>query len=454
MFFNNNVEYIGTKAFNGDYSTYVFVGENVNYVGSKAFGNAFVYIESNTAPNTWDISFVSSSSRVITNCRKTDEYIYSVNNSSAIIYRYIGVDKKISVPATINGYSVTEIGYGFDSYNAVDLYSIESYLNISLEEVIIPNSVTKINGLTFLYSRSFIYIPQSVQTMEWGSSDSCYGLAFYAFETDEYPFGEHKEDNIRIACDINYDNIVYDDANGLYLYEDLFGYSILASRVRFNENIVIPSEFNGKNIHTIRTQAYLVENVSIKISNGISKIQKYAFMGDIFSIYIPKSVNTINAYGVSCADYYCIEAKSKPDEWDTYWNGNRTTNVYFDWNYEEDRIDTVNKVIYKIENNCVTLIKYLGSSSTLYIPRTIEGYTVTKIATGFYSSSGTRYIYIPKEVTSIETKAFTNTSYSTHYFYFEVAEQPSSWGTEWYYNSYYGSYTNYISKSWNQKFSY
>ena len=285
MFFNNNVEYIGTNAFKGAYSTYVFVGENVNYVGSQAFGNAFVYIEANTAPNIWDSSFVSSSSRVITNCRKTDEYIYSVNNSSAIIYRYIGVDKKISVPATINGYSVTEIGYGFDSYNDEDLYDIETYLNITLEEVVIPNSVTKINGLTFLYSRSFIYIPQSVQTMEWGSSDYCYELAFYAFETDEYPFGEYNEDNIRIACGINYDNIVYDEANGVYLYEDLFGYSILASRVRVNENIVIPSEFNGKNIHTIRTQAYLVENVSIKISNEFQKFKNMHFSYGFWNLF-------------------------------------------------------------------------------------------------------------------------------------------------------------------------
>ena len=334
----------------------------------------------------------------------------------------------------------------------MDSYDIETYLNITLEEVVIPNSVTKINGLTFLYSRSFIYIPQSVQTMEWGSSEYCYELAFYAFETDEYPFGEYTEDNIRIACGINYDNVVYDEANGLYLYEDLFGYSILASRVRVNENIVIPSEFNGKNIHTIRTQAYLVENVSIKISNGISKIQKYAFTGDAYSFFIPKSVKTIIAYGVCYADYYLVEATAKPDEWDTYWNGNRSGITY--GASDDTFIDATNKMMYKVENGKVTLIEYFGSNSTIYIPRTINGYTVTKIATGFYSSSSTRYIYIPKEITNIESMAFTNTGYYTHYFYFEIAEQPSDWSAEWYYNSYYGNYTRYISKSWNQKFSY
>ena len=147
-----------------------------------------------------------------------------------------------------------------------------------------------------------------------------------------------------------------------------------------------------------------------------------------------------------------VETASKPDEWDTYWNGNCSGITY---GVSSDTfIDATNKMMYKVENGKVTLIKYFGSNSTIYIPRTINGYTVTKIAAGFYSSSSTRYIYIPKEVTKIESKAFTNTSYSTHYFYFEIAEQPSNWGTEWYYNSYYGTYTNYISKYWNQKFSY
>ena len=83
------------------------------------------------------------------------------------------------------------------------------------------------------------------------------------------------------------------------------------------------------------------------------------------------------AYGVCYADYYLVEATAKPDEWDTYWNGNRSGIIY---GVSSDTfIDATNKMMYKVENGKATLTKYLGSSSTIYIPRTVKGYTVTKI---------------------------------------------------------------------------
>lgn len=447
-----NIVYYGSYALNDTLIPFVFLSEDVEYVGNYAFNETFVYIEHESIPQTWGSNI--SDMLIIPKAVKTVDYIYTVNDGKATINRYIGDSKRIIVPSSIDGYTVTTIGYGFDSYseNILELALTSNvYFDVSLEEVVVPNSVTKIEGLTFLFSRSFVYIPNSVETIAWGSYEDCYELAFYAFESEEYPFGEYNEDNIRIACGIDYGKVVYDETNKLYLYEDLFGYSILASHVKVNENIIVPSEYDGKNIHTIKSYAYLVENVSVKISNGISKIQKYAFMGGAYSFYIPKSVSTINAYGVCDAEYYLVEAKTKPDEWDTYWNGNRSNIIY---DAVGINVDVTSKMMYKIENNEVTLVKYLGSNSTLYIPREIEGKTVTKIASGFYSYSSNAYIYIPKEIKIIESKAFTNTRYSTHYFYCEIGEQPTGWEADWYYNSYYGNYTSYVSKNWNRTLSY
>jgi hypothetical protein len=296
-------------------------------------------------------------------------------------------------------------------------------------------------------------VPKTVETIAFGLNEDYYAFSFYAFESED--FGSKYEGDLRYANGINYKKVVYDEEHKVFLYEDLWGYSVLASLQFYTpEEIIVPGTYSGKTVHTIMSWAYYTsEAVSIRISSGVNKIQKYAFVGEAYSFFIPKSVKTIIAYGVGCyAVYYLVEATAKPDEWDTYWNGNRSSITY---GVSSDTfIDATNKMMYKVENGKATLTKYLGSNSTIYIPRTINGYTVTKIATGFYSSSSRTYIYIPKEVTSIEFKAFTNTSYSTHYFYFEIAEQPSNWNAEWYYNSYYGSYTNYISKSWNQKFSY
>ena len=116
--------------------------------------------------------------------------------------------------------------------------------------------------------------------------------------------------------------------------------------------------------------------------------------------------------------------------------------------------DSISDTIYKIENGKITLLKYCGSGSTLYIPRKIKGYTVAKIATDFYESSYATNIYIPKEVEVVEENAFVNTSTRTFSFYFETEGVSANWDDNWYYNTYYSSATRYISTYWNQKFSY
>ena len=452
-----NITYFGSYSLNTLCLPYVYLTKNVEYIGSNAFSDTFVFIEHETLPTTWGSNIAGSDSmfRPIVNTTKSGDYIYAVNDGKATIHRYIGESKRVQIPSTIDGHKVTKIGAGFDSYseNIFDtITAYNEYQKITLNEVVIPNTVTEIEGLAFLFSSSLIYVPKSVETIVFGLDEDYFAFSFYAFESED--FGSQYEGDLRYANGINYNKIVYDEEHKVFLYEDLFGYSVLASLQFYTpDEIVVPGEYNGKTVHTVMSWAYFTsEAVSIRISKGVNKIQKYAFAGEAYSFFIPKSVKTIVAYGVGYANYYLVETTTKPDEWDTYWNGNRSGITY---GVSSDTfIDATNKMMYKVENGKVTLTKYFGSNSTIYIPRTINGYTVTKIATGFYSSSSTRYIYIPKEVAKIESKAFTNTSYSTHYFYFEIAEQLSNWGTEWYYNSYYGTYTNYISKSWNQKFSY
>ena len=446
----DNVEYIGASAFNSDCLAYAFISDSVEYVGKNAFDETFVFIESETIPNAWDSSFHYSNYYVVANCFRSDDYIYSVSNGNAVIHRYIGSDKRIILPSQLNGYSVTEIGCGFESYNDIDVYDLNAYYEITLEEIIIPDSVTKINGLTFWYSRAFIYIPDSVTSMEWSGSEENFKLAFYAFEKNEYPF-DYEED-IRIAYGVDFDKIVYDDSNNIYLYEDLYGYSVLASVVRMNESITIPSQYIGKTIHTINSWSIFISNGVVKILDGVNKIKKYGVIAENGFVYVPQSVSTINADGIS-ATCCLVEVNKKPDDWDSNWFDGNGSDVLFGFD-QNVKASVEYQMLYQIENGSITLIEYFGTSATLYIPREIEGYTVTKIAAGFYTSSSTRKIYIPKEIEVIESKAFTNSGYNTYYFYIERAERPIDWSSDWYYYSISGNYTSGVSKSWNQNFSY
>lgn len=459
MIFDKDIEYIGSHVFDSDF-IWVYIEKGVDYIANNAFECTYLYLEDETIPTTWDSEFcdIGYKGKSVTSCSIANDYIYSANGSGATINRYIGESKKISVPSEIAGVEVTEIGVGFDSYNESwvddDLVGSSTdydtaYLNLLLEEVVIPDSVTKIDALAFYYSHSFVYVPYSVNITEendWGEGYQFY--AFFAFEDEEKLFGE--DDYVRAAYGIDYSKLVRDEENKLYLYKDLLGYSILASVPRINEEIVIPSQYKGTNIHTIKEFAMLCEYCTVIISDGVNKIQRYGILG-AESVYIPKSVTIINAYGVE-ANYYFVEVETKPSEWDTYWNDG-DSNAMFGAD-DEFRYDSDKRIVYKIEDGKVTLLKYVGSSSTLYIPRQIKGYTVAKIATEFYSYNYSAKIYIPKEIEVICENAFINRGSNTFSFYFETEGVSANWDDNWYYNTYYSSATRYISIYWNQTFSY
>ncbi len=431
---------------------YIYLSTSVEHVGAYAFTGSFVFVEYGAIPENWgdNISGTDSFYSPIVNAKKSEEYIYTIDNENATLHRYIGSDKQIQIPATIDGYTITEVGKGFDSYayEYEDIIEYPDFFKERLESVIIPDTVTEIHKYAFYNSTSFIYVPSSVTTIEWLYENP---WAFYAFESDEAR--TELEDDFRFAVNIKYDKLVYDEEHKLWLYEDLLGYSVLASTQCYANKIVVPGKYNGKSVHTIKSWAIYNEEIAhVEILSGVNKIQKYA-IGAALSVYIPKSVEIINAYGV-IAEVCFVEASSKPDEWDTYWSGSSNpSNVYYN-SAQGTGLDSASKTFYRIENGEVTLIKYYGSNSTIYIPREIGGYPVTKIATGFYTYSSSRTIYIPKDIKTIESKAFTNSGYYTFTFYCEAVEQPSNWNTDWYYNSSYGNTTQYITKKLGQGFSY
>ena len=442
-----NIVYFGERCLYNTLFPYVYLDGNVQYVGSYAFNYTYVYVEHAARPTTWASSIVGDTTPVY-NAKISGDYIYSVNGSNATVHRYIGSGRKVVIPNYFGSYKVTEIGYGFDSYRQ-DFFEYILYTKKDIDslykEIVIPNTVTKINAGAFIFSPSFVYVPKSVVTIPDLS------ITYYAFESTEYPF-DQEEDDIRIVTGINYSNVVYDPATRMYFYKDIYGYSLLCSERVFADELIIPGQYNGKTVHTIGKHSIYGVFEYVKISSGVNKIQKYAVGGEITYMQIPKSVDTINAYAVS-ADYYFVEASKKPDEWDTYWNGNSSSYVYYGISTDA-KYDASLKMFYKIQSSNVTLIKYVGSSSTINIPRKIEGYNVTRIASGFFSGSSTREFYIPSEVKIIEANAFTNTSSSRHYFYCEVASQPTGWDTNWYYSSYKSNNTSYVTKNWSQTLSY
>ena len=180
--------------------------------------------------------------------------------------------------------------------------------------------------------------------------------------------------------------------------------------------------------------------------------------------FIPKSVEIINAKGMSLSgdSVIYVESTSKPDDWDSNWNPNNNSVVY---STSESDFDSM--LVYESFTGCVQndgtikLTKYNGgysSNMTLKIPRTINGKVVSLISTNFFKTTGSYSnirIYIPSSVTKIEANAFVLHQYSYYInFYFEVAAIPSTYETNWCYNSYYSDTSSYIRYNLNSVFDY
>ena len=122
-----------------------------------------------------------------------------------------------------------------------------------------------------------------------------------------------------------------------------------------------------------------------------------------------------------------------------------------DW--ENDKV--FGDFIYRESVSGVTLLSYVGTSSTIRIPREINGKTVTGIESGFarMTENYSRfYVYVPKTVKEIKSKAFVNSGYGNYYsyFYYETEQTPTGWATDFFWDAYNGSSTRkYLEKNTN-----
>ena len=87
---------------------------------------------------------------------------YRIENGNAVIVSYLGSDKTVSIPSTLDGLKVTAIGE-------------ESFKNSSAERIIIPDTVEYIDWFAFYSCKSLceITLPSSVTSIAHGAFDNC-----------------------------------------------------------------------------------------------------------------------------------------------------------------------------------------------------------------------------------------------------------------------------------------
>lgn len=117
------------------------------------------------------------------------DYVYEVSGSNATITGYTGLGGDITIPTTLDGYTVTSIGDGAfegchsltnvtipNSVTSIDRFAFAECYNLT--NVTIPNSVASIGDSAFYYcfSLTSVTIPNSIISISFGTFFKCSSL--------------------------------------------------------------------------------------------------------------------------------------------------------------------------------------------------------------------------------------------------------------------------------------
>lgn len=255
---------------------------------------------------------------------------------------------------------------------------------------------------------------------------------------------EENADAVTYKATITYNNLEYTDIKRetsvleYELSQDETSYIVTGIGKCKDSNIIIPSEYHGLPVKSIKHDAFrgCSNLTSITISNSVTSIGSYAFAYcyNLTSITIPNSVTSIESYAFySCIrlTIYC-EVTSEPSGWSSIWNKSNRP-VYYGIN--ENNYLEQEGIIYIVKYNSAIVTGITNKiSNDVTIPKEITINDITYLVTsiGSYALSDCYNlisITIPNSVISIESYAFADCKRLT--IYCEVTSKPSGWSSSW-----------------------
>ncbi len=211
-------------------------------------------------------------------CLNMDDYEFTMNKETneVTIVKYNGLDKKITIPATYNGYPITSIGD-------------EAFQGSGVQQVTIPTSITSIGKNAFDGCTN-------LETVYYDGKKST-GWDAISKENCGLPIG------VTVICLGDY-NFTIDAETGK------------VGIVRYNVNplpeteITVPAEYQGRQVTSINSGTFYGYSglTSVTIPEGITSIGEAAFYScsDLESVTLP---NTLTSIGVA-SFIYCSKLKN------------------------------------------------------------------------------------------------------------------------------------------------
>ena len=305
------------------------------------------------------------------------EYTF-LDDGTVEISKYIGSDKEITIPDTIDGKKVTSIGnYVFENC-------------IGLESITIPENITNIEHMAFHYCTNLESINVDVNNNIYSSID---GVLFNKEQDKIIFFPYNKSDSYEIP-----DSVTSIGDMAFYGCHNL-------------TNIIIPDSITSIGNWAFKNCSSLT---NITIPNSVTSIGERAFSecANFTSITIPDSVTSIGEGAFSSCSLTSITIPDSVTSIsnETFSNCYKLTDIII-----PNSVTSIgNRAFYACDNltnitipNSVTSIGFGAFRYCIRLANITISNSVTSIyLETFYSCSSLTSIIIPDSVTSIGNKAF------------------------------------------------
>ena len=378
----------------------LFIPESVTSMGHSIVtgsDNVTVYCEAESQPDGWNSSWKSSDLSVVWGYVKPlDESYFTFTELEDGTYSVKAKDvsnlpSKVGVPSTYNGKAVTAIG---DSAfinasnltkvvipNGINIIVNSAFLGCSnLASVTIGNDVTRIDNYAFYKCTSLtsVNVPSGVTYIGCGAFQNCSSLTSI-YLPDTVTTFEH-------------------------LYGDMHTFSGCSSltEVRLPNGI---TEIGGNMFYGCTSLT------SIMIPDSVTSIGDRAFADNkaMTTIVIPLTVTKMGLkVFLYCSNLtvHC-RAVSKPDGWDSNWDGDAASVV---WNSSLTpevcfTFTELSNGTYSVKARDVNNLP-----NEVSIPSSYNGKAVVSIDDSAFEYATITKIYIPNSVTSIGNRAFASCS--------------------------------------------
>ena len=223
---------------------------------------------------------------ICSGCQLPETIKYSLSDSGAVITNYSGTESKLTIPGTIEGRPVTEIGNkAFDNCTG-------------LTEIVLPDSVTSIGASAFYGCSSLvsITIPESVTSIGTSAFASCTSLISIDLPEGvesiaEYTFNDCSSlKSITIPASLT--SIKNYAFNGCGSLTDIYISDVLSwLNITFNANPLLATN-EGKNLYL---DGELIKDLVIPEGATAIPDSAFRFCKELTSVTIPQSVGSIGS---------------------------------------------------------------------------------------------------------------------------------------------------------------